>query len=110
MNVVEREIASSSDPTDDHPWYELTVDEEAGTVRIQEEADGGLDTSITNGARAFNSNDEVDPDGDRIWALTMDGELIVYAPTASGIPPLRAHLAWYDSETDTLEVLKFVEP
>ncbi|WP_459883587.1 hypothetical protein [Halostagnicola bangensis] len=30
MNVERREITSSSDPADDHPWYELSVDEELG--------------------------------------------------------------------------------
>lgn len=110
MNVREREIASSSDPTDEHPWYELAVDEEAGTVRIVNEADGGLTVPIANGEESLECARGSTPATDRIWALTTDGEFISYEPPASDVPPLRAHLAWYDAASDTLEVLKFVEP
>lgn len=112
MNVERREIASSSDPTDDHPWYELAVDEDAGTLRILDEADGGLTVPLSSGEEAIGSEGGDDPglDDDRIWALTEDGELISYDPGSADVPPLRAHLAWYHAATDTLEVLEFVEP
>lgn len=110
MNVERREIASSSDPADDHPWYELAVDEEAGTLRIVDEADGGLGASLSRSEEAIGTGTDLSPEGDRIWALTEEGELISYGPSATEVPPLRAHLAWYDAATDTLEVLQFVEP
>ncbi|MDJ1434163.1 hypothetical protein [Halostagnicola sp. A-GB9-2] len=110
MNVERREITSSSDPTDDHPWYELSVDEETGTLRIVDESDGGLTATISNGEETIGSGSDLSPDGDRIWALTEEGELLSYSPSATEVPPLRAHLAWYHESTDTLEVLEFVEP
>ncbi|APX98284.1 hypothetical protein BB347_15000 [Natronorubrum daqingense] len=110
MNVEYREIASSSDPSDSHPWYDLAVDEEAGTLRIVEEADGGLDAAIPSGEETIGEGSDVDTDSDLIVALTQEGDLITYNTDATEVPPLRAHLAWYDATTDTLEVLEFVEP
>jgi hypothetical protein len=107
MNVKRREIVSSSDPADSHPWYELFVDEEAGTLRIVDEADGGLTPALSKNEAAIKG--EHDLDNDRIWALTDTGELISYTPSAREVPPLRAHLAWYHAATDTFEVLEFVE-
>lgn len=111
MNVERREIESSSDPADDQPWYELAVDEDAGTLRIVDEADGGLAASLSTAEAAIGSDGDPDsgPDGDRIWALTEDGDLISYAPSGGAVPSLRAHLAWYHEATDTLEVLEFVD-
>ncbi len=110
MNVTRREIASSSDPADAHPWYELAVDEEAGTLRIVDEADGGLTATLSDGEETIGDGGALSPDGDRIWAVTQAGELISYTPATRDVPPLRAHLAWYHEATDTLEVLEFVEP
>lgn len=109
MNITRRTIASSSDPADKHPWYELVVDEETGTLRIADEADGGLTAPLSKTEATINPAGEHSLDTDRIWALTEAGELISYTPSTREVPPLRAHLAWYHEATDTLEVLEFVD-
>lgn len=110
MNVERREILSSSDPADSHPWYELEVDEETGVIRIVDDSDGGSATDVTAAEEGISDGSAEVPNDDRIWAVTIDGEFVSYAPDDTDVPSLRAHLAWYHSATETLEILEFVEP
>ena len=64
---------------------------------------------LSSEEETIGSGGDLSPDGDRIWALTEEGELISYSSAATEVSPLRAHLAWYHESTDTLEVLEFVE-
>lgn len=97
------------------PWY--GVDVEDGEVVITEDGDGGrksaLQTARTKIPDHVDLPDEsaVSQPGDVTYAITEDGRLIAYDPNADDVdvPPLRAHLGWFDAETDELTLVEFVD-
>jgi hypothetical protein len=114
MNVEYTQISSVESSDHPKPWYVVEVD--GGEVAVTEDKDGGRQAGLQN-ART-NTPDHVDlPDesavsgsGKVTYAVTVDGEFISYDPENADPPNLRAHLGWYDSDTDTLTLLDFVEP
>lgn len=99
MNVEYQQITSRASPDDKRPWYDLSVSD--GSVVIETDGDGGMDSDQSG------ESVTVDTSTDSVVAVSSDGELINYA--TGEIQDLRAHLAWYDAETDTLTLLEFVE-
>ena len=113
MNIKYKTIRSIESETNPKPWYVVEVDSD--DVEIVEDKDGGREAGLQN-ART-NIPDHVDlPDASEVsesgkvtYAVTEDGEFIGYDPENADPPSLRAHLGWYDAETDTLTLLEFVE-
>lgn len=118
MNVETKQLRSVESPDDPHPWYVVEVDEADGEVRVTEDKDGGRESGLSTAAAA--TPDSVDypeaastsASGDVTYAVTEAGDLVSYDPNDpdADVPPLRAHLAWYTADDDTITVLEFVEP
>lgn len=113
MNVEYQQIRSIEDPEDSHPWYSVEVDGE--DVKVVEDKDGGREAGLQNARTAIpdhvdlSDQSAVSVSGQVVYAVTEDGEFIGYDPVNADPPPLRAHLGWYDPETDTISLLEFVE-
>ena len=115
MNVEYQQFRSVESPDNPRPWY--VVDVNGDYVKIVEDKDGGREGGLSNDRTSI--PDHVDlPDesavsgsGEVTYAVTEDGEFISYDPEDedADIPPLRAHLGWYDADSDTLTLLEFVE-
>jgi len=101
MNVETKQIKSNADPTDNHPWYDVSVAE--GVLSVDLDGDGGHKPDLTD------ESIQIGGSTDSVVAVEQDGGLVNYPTGSDSVPPLRAHLAWYDSETDTITVLEFVE-
>lgn len=114
--VKNRQIKSIKDSNEPQPWYDVQISD--GLPEVVSDNDGGTGfdmsgvaastpafSSLPNPAASAMANDA-------IYAVTESGEFIAYEPgtnlSENGVS-LRAHLAWYDSETDEFTVLEFVE-
>jgi hypothetical protein len=97
MDVEYKQIQSSSPPDNNRPWYELSASN--GTVVI--ETDGGTDVEL--GGRSV----DVETSADSVVAVSADGELVTCL--SGERRDLRAHLGWYDADTETLTLLESVE-
>lgn len=100
MDIETTQIRSSADPSDPQPWYDLAVDQ--GDLVIRDDRDGVPDVDLS-GKRV-----SIDTSDDRVIAVKMDGSVDQFVP-GDGSDILRAHLAWYDSEADTITILEFAE-
>jgi hypothetical protein len=115
MNIEYRQIRSVESADAPNPWYAVDVNDSNGDVEILEDKDGGRSAPLQNAST--NIPDHVDlPDqaqvsgsGRVVYAVTENGEFVSYDPLNADPPPLRAHLGFYDPETDTLTLLEFVE-
>ena len=99
MIVDYRTIRSSASVDDSRPYYDLSVDGDDLVVEI--DGDGGTEVDLSGESIRVNTSQ------DSVVAVSSEGELISY-PNGED-HDLRAHLAWFDSESDTLTVLEFVE-
>ena len=101
MIITRKQIKSSASPEDAKPWYEIAVTD--GYLTINTDGDGGHAADLTEETIA------VDTSQDSVVAVEQDGGLITFPQRTDDAPTLRAHLGWYDAETDTLTLLEFVE-
>jgi hypothetical protein len=112
-----KKIKSVKDGSNPKPWYSVEVS--SGIPEIAEDKDGGTGLDMGGGTQPSVPSfvDLPDPaqaamQKDAIYAVTGSGEFIAYEPGTNlsehGVS-LRAHLAWYDSETDEFTVLEFIE-
>lgn len=113
MEIERRQIGSNSDPDDSSPWYVVETDQDE--LVITEDADGGRESALANvrtnlpGHVDLPGSSAVSESGQVTYAVTESGEFIAYDPANADIPPLRAHLGWYDPSSDVLTLLEFVE-
>ena len=109
--VGRRQIESVSDPESKKPWYEFDVDLGNNKLTITQDADGGGDFDISG--QSFDLSN-IDLSKEQVLAVTETGELVVYEPGTDvvndlGKDPLRAHLAWWYPDSETVEVMEFAE-
>ena len=103
MNIKYKTIRSIESETNPKPWY--VVDVEDDEIVIKEDKDGGRDSDLKKSSTLI---PEVSGSGDVTYVVTEGGEFISWDPrTTEDVPQVRAHLGWYDSETDTLTLLEF---
>ena len=115
MNVEHQQFRSVESPDNPKPWYVVDVD--GDDVAIIEDKDGGREGGLSKHRTSVPDHvdlpdeSEVSGSGKVTYAITEDGEFISYDPQGedADVPPLRAHLGWYDADSDTLTLLEFVE-
>jgi hypothetical protein len=95
-------IRGKSDPNDDRPWYDLSVDNNQLIVDV--DGDGGHKPDLSG------KSIQIDTSEDSVVAVEQGDGLVTYPIGTDDVPPLRAHLAWYSADDDTLTLLEFVEP
>lgn len=113
--MIEKQVRSIQDESHPAPWYEVEMNNDE--PEIIRDSDGGTETSVTGTANVPDFADLPTPaqsavSKDVVFAVTEGGEFIAYekgTELAEHNISLRAHLAWYDSETDEFTVLDFVE-
>lgn len=109
-----KQISSVEDADDPHPWYDVQITD--GRPEIASDSDGGtgFDMSATK-AQAPDWASAPSPPAratqtDVTYAVTEAGEFSAYtAADVEDVPPLRAHLAWYDADADEFTVVEFTE-
>ena len=99
MNVEYRQIRSNASPDDNGPFYDISLSD--GSVIVETDGDGGSDADLSDESITINT------ETDSVVAVSSDGELISYPVGESH--ELRAHLAWYDADSDTVTLLEFVD-
>jgi hypothetical protein len=105
MEINKREIASVKSAEDGLPWYDVDVDRQTRTLRVVDDRDGSTEFDMSDVSVAI---DDVDLSRPAAAGVTQDGDLIAWNRGDPSIPPLRAHLAFWDGE-GTLTILDFVE-
>lgn len=111
-----KQIKSVKDPSTSQPWYDVQIS--SGLPEVVSDNDGGTSfdmSGVSASTPSFSSLPSPAASAmaaDAIYAVTESGDFIAYEPgtdlSEHGIS-LRAHLAWYDSDTDEFTVLEFVE-
>lgn len=116
MPIERTPIVSNPGPDEGHPWYEMQVNLDlpdaapphAGiaSLRITRDADGGYPGDNRNVTADLT---QLDMTEDAFIATREDGSIVVdHADQV--YDDLRAHLAWWHADTETLEVLEFITP
>lgn len=114
--VTKKQISSVKDASDPRPWYDVRIS--SGLPEITSDNDGGT-TFDMSGISASTPSWSAAPSPpaepmitDVIYAVTESGEFAAFTPAtdvSEHAVNLRAHLAWYNSETNEFTVLDFVE-
>lgn len=113
--VTKKQIKSDSDPSNTKPWYDVQIDN--GLPKVADHADADVPDNAGLAGSEAKSPSWSSASGppaksmqqDVIYAVTESGEFVAYTDQDEDVPPLLAHLAWYDNSTDEFTVLEFVE-
>lgn len=111
-------INSVKDPDDPHPWFDFEL---RSDLRAEIREATGLSAAAWTDAATSDEQVLVDdsahslaisaekPMEEHVLAVTTEGE-IDFVPRSEQRAVYYAHLAWYDPETDELDVLEFADP
>jgi hypothetical protein len=102
MNIERTQIVSERDGT--KPWYGVTVED--GSIVLVDE-DDGRQSELQNKDVPIPSDSETKS---IIYVVTQDGRFLELTADTEENPAPRAHIGRYNPETQTLDLIEFVEP
>lgn len=108
MNIERLPILSIYDPTDPHPWFEISFNSNAMSIDYANY--GGFELGVVDYVVSFEQLKSLaESSGEEIVVLVeLDNSLSVVPKSQQPLECL-AHIAWYDHATNTLRALQFID-